>query len=262
MRDKDEITVIDEYYPHFGIRDLQFYNPNNGPAYIFSNVIPVYETDGYNITPILILQSWSSSFYTMGSGVVSLNLKAYNLSASGTWNITTGYLGGSANKITAVSGIWTRFNTTLMVPSGTYYLRVILSASGDWARFDDGQLEKQSYETDINNDFIGDLILPKRAIRAEVGFANYNVPKFTGLANKFIPDISKDTVQLYAYDMADRLKDIIVEDKYFENKRTDELIIELASIAGMGIEQLSLETGTNTVEFAYFQEASVWTYMN
>jgi hypothetical protein len=67
---------------------------------------------------------------------------------------------------------------------------------------------------------------------------------------------------MYAYDMADRLKDVIVEDQYFENKSTDELIIELASLAGMGVEQLSLEGGTNTVEFAYFQEGSVWTYMN
>ena len=157
---------------------------------------------------------------------------------------------------------WTRINLTMSVPKDTYHLRTILSTSGTLAKFDDGQLEKSADITPIEEDFVGDLILPKRVIRAEVGFANYNIPKFTGLANKFVPSITSDTMQVYAYDMADRLKDVIIEDKYYENKRSDQLIQELASLAGIGVEQLTLETGTNTVEFAYFQEGSIWTYMN
>lgn len=256
------LTFIDEDYPRSQLRDIQFYNPSHSAAYIFSDVVPIYETNGYDMAPITIPEQWNLSYYVTGSGIVSLNLKAYGLSASGANNITTGYLRGSAYQIMSISGSWTRLSTSLMVPSGTYHLRAILSASGNWARLDDGQIEQGLDITAIDNNFIGDLILPKRAVRSEVGFNNYNIPKFTGLINKFIPSIKEDTIHIYAYDMADRLKDVIVEDAYFENKRSDELIIELASIAGIGIEQLSLETGTNTVEFAYFQEGSVWTYMN
>ncbi len=258
-------SFIDEYNPHYGIRDLQINNPDQNDALIFSNIIDVYTTDGYNKIPILSAEDWNLSFYATGSGIMSLNLMAYDLSASGSNDITTGYLSGSAYQISLeddASGVWNRFDTSLSVPSGTYYLRALLSISGCWARFDDGQVEKSLNVTDIENNFIGDLILPKRAIRSEIGFNNYNVPKFTGLTTKFIPNIAEDTIQIYAYDMADRLKDIIIVDKYYENKRTDELIVELASLANIEIESISLETGTNTVEFAYFQEGSVWTYMN
>ena len=157
---------------------------------------------------------------------------------------------------------WTRISLTTNVLKNTYHLRAILSTSGTLAKFDDGQLEKSATITPIEEDFVGDLILPKRVIRSEVGFADNNIPKFTGLVNKFVPNIKSDVMQVYAYDLADRLKDILIEDKYYENKRSDELIQELASLAGIGIEQLTLETGTNTVEFAYFQEGSIWTYMN
>ena len=256
------VTIeIDEDIPKSKIRDLQINNPSDDPSYVFSDVIAIYDTDGYTITPLESAEDWNLSFYVTGSGVVNLNLLAFSLTASGAVDISTGYLGGAAVQ-ELVSGSWARPNVTMNVPVGTSYLRAVLSTSGTLAKFDDGQTEQSITPTDYNGNFVGDLILPKRAIRSEVGFNNYNIPKFVGLTNKFIPSVSKDTIQVFAYDMADRLKDIIVEDKYYENKRTDELIIELASIAGIGVEQLVLETGTNTIEFAYFQEASVWTYMN
>jgi photosystem II stability/assembly factor-like uncharacterized protein len=196
------------------------------------------------------------SQYDVGGG------KCYISNKSAASDVTTGYLKGISTTISSTSGVWSRGSATLLVPSGSYYLRAIIAVSGGWSIFDDGQVEKSFDITAFDSTFVGDLILPKRAIKTEVGFNNYNVPKFTGLINKFVPSISKDTIQIYAYDVADRLKDIIVEDEYFENKRTDELIIQLASFAGIGVGQISVETGTNTIEFAYFQEGSVWTYMN
>jgi hypothetical protein len=92
-----DVTVeIDENNPNLGIRDLQINNPTNDPSYVFSDVVPIYTTDGYNITPIEEDEEWTLSFYVLGSGVVNLNLKAYGLSASGAVNITTGYMRGAA----------------------------------------------------------------------------------------------------------------------------------------------------------------------
>lgn len=96
----EEITgdisiIIDEDDPNLGIRDLQINNPSDDPSYVFSNVVPIYETDGYNITPTDEEEPWSLSFYVKGSGIVNLSLIAYDLSASGVSNITTGYLRGA-----------------------------------------------------------------------------------------------------------------------------------------------------------------------
>ena len=92
----DASIVIDENSPNLGIRDLQMQRPTvSGVAQVFSNVIPIYETDGYTITPSEE-ETWNLSFYVLGSGIVNLSLMAYDLSASGVNNLTTGYLRGKA----------------------------------------------------------------------------------------------------------------------------------------------------------------------
>ena len=91
------VTVeIDESNPRGDIRDLQINNPSDDPSYVFSDPVAIYDTDGYNITPIESSEDWVLSFYVLGSGVVNLNLLAYDLSASGVADISTGYLRGSA----------------------------------------------------------------------------------------------------------------------------------------------------------------------
>jgi len=92
----DASVSIDEDDPNLGLRDLQINNPSDDPSYVFSNVVPIYTTDGYNITPTEEEEPWTLSFYVKGSGLVNLNLIAYDLSASGVTNITTGHLRGVA----------------------------------------------------------------------------------------------------------------------------------------------------------------------
>ena len=92
---KDPVEIkIDENNPNLGIRDLQINNSNG--SYVFSNVVPIYETDGYNITPTIEDETWTLSFYVTGSGMINLNLLAYGLTASGVSGITTGYIAGTA----------------------------------------------------------------------------------------------------------------------------------------------------------------------
>jgi len=88
--------IIDENFPNLGIRDLQMQRPtHSGVAQVFSNIVPIYSTDGYSLTPIIAEEPWTLSFYVLGSGVVNLSLMAYGLSASGVSNTTTGYLRGA-----------------------------------------------------------------------------------------------------------------------------------------------------------------------
>jgi len=89
-------VVIDENNPRTGLRDLQINNPSNDPSYVFSDVVPIYTTDGYNVTPTEQVETWCLSAYVLGSGIVNLNLLAYGFSASGVQDITTGYISGSA----------------------------------------------------------------------------------------------------------------------------------------------------------------------
>jgi hypothetical protein len=78
------------------LRDFQINNPSNDPSYVFSDVVPIYTTDGYNVTPTEQVETWCLSAYVLGSGIVNLNLLAYGFSASGVQDITTGYISGSA----------------------------------------------------------------------------------------------------------------------------------------------------------------------
>jgi hypothetical protein len=181
-----------------------------------------------------------------------------------TWTPATEYPINSVHtyQTALVSGVWNRFELPFIVASGVYSERVFASISGAWLRIDDMQLEESDFASDYLPDFIGDLILPKRAIKAHTGFNNFNIPKFTGLTNRIAPNLKENIVEIHAYDWANRLKDIQITETYYENKRTDEIIQALASIAGIGENKLSLETGELTIEFAWFKEGSIWTYMN
>jgi hypothetical protein len=251
-------TVIDEDNPRTGIRALQLNNPSVNEDAMFSD--PMALNDG---SPIDFSTPYVFSDYIMGSGVLTMCIKSYDDRAIGNnHNITSGLLGQTCTTLALVSGTWSRPSVVLNVASGARYLKAFLSiASGKWARSDDGQVEQALVATFIDDEFIGDFILPKRLIKAEVGFSLSHVPKFAGLTDRIHPSTKGDTVQIHAYDFADRLKDVIIKDTYYSDKRSDEIIRELASLADIDSSKLSLEVGVLTIDFAYFAEGSIWYYM-
>lgn len=252
---------INEFNVRKGRRSLQINNSGSWNAYLFSDIVPIYNIDSKYKNPITSPENWTFSAYMNGTGKHSVNLSAFTLSASGSDDFSTGYLTGSSYQTSLVSGSWTRLETTLTVPSGTNYLRAAIVASGIWSVSDDLQLEKNSYSTNIEEDFIGEKIYPKRAIKSFVGFSDYIVPKFTGLIDKIVPDIKNDTVQIHAYDWTDKLKDTLITSELYQNVRSDQLIGYLADMVGISVGRRKLEQGVDTIDFAWFQEGSAWTYM-
>ena len=115
--------------------------------------------------------------------------------------------------------------------------------------------------TEYDDSFIGDVILPKRPIKLALGFSDNNIVKFAGLTEKLDPNISEDSIHIYSYDWATFLKDYKIEETFYENLRTDEIIQQLASIAGIDSSKIELETGYLTIEFAWLPEGSIWYYM-
>jgi hypothetical protein len=245
-------TYIDEVNVRAGIRSYQIYNPNKNKSYAFSDRMSIAN----------IADSYTYSQYITGSGVATLQLRSFGLSNSGVNNFTTGELGTNSYQITLVSGVWNRPSVSLDVPSGAWFIRSMFSASGTWLRADDGQVEQGLTSSAYSEDFIGDLILPKKAVKVNVGFNTNNVKKFSGAIQKITPNIKDDVITAYCYDWADALKDKKITSTYYENLRTDQIISNLAALAGIAAGKTLLETGLLSITFAWFQEGSIWTYIN
>lgn len=244
---------IDEYNVITGIRSYQIYNPNKTTAYTFSDRMEIEHIEN----------TYVYSQYATGSGVATLHLMSFDISNSGVNNITTGLIGINKYRIDLVSGSWNRYSVKLEnVPSGAHFLRAMFSSSGEWLRVDNGQVEKASTATEFVSDFIGDELLPKKSVKVSVGFNDDNIDKFSGLIQKITPEISEDTVSIYCYDWVDFLKDKKITSTYYENLRTDQIIANLAGLAGIDLSKMNLEVGLLTISFAWFQEGSIWTYIN
>lgn len=246
------LSYIDSVNVRTGIRSYQIHNPSKNGAYAFSNRISIDN----------IADTYIYSQYLTGSGIATLQVRSFGLVNSGVNNITTGLLGASSYQTTLISGSWNRCSVSLDVPSGSYFVRALFSASGTWLRADDGLVERSLTPSSYVDDFIGDLILPKKAVRVNVGFNGNNVNKFSGAIQKITPNIKDDSVSVYCYDWVDALKDKKILSTYYENLRTDQIIAALAETAGISPAMMELETGILTIEFAWFQEGSIWTYIN
>jgi hypothetical protein len=250
---------IDENKMIHGIRSAYFRGPTNSNSYatIFSDRFSINKDIG-----ILTEENFSYSQYLMGSGLAYLDLRAYSNDNISSQSLTEGLLGRKTVQSTLVSGEWCRCSMNYLVPSGTVFLRTAVSLSGTWMNMDSGQVERGLTITDYDASFIGDLILPKRVIKAEVGMGNSMVPKFSGLVDRIVPNLKDDTITMHAYDWADKIKDTKITAQLYQGKRSDELIAILADQAGINAEKRNLEIGMHLVAYAYFPEASAWTYMN
>jgi hypothetical protein len=250
---------IDENKMIHGIRSAYFRGPveEDGYATIYSDRFSINKEMG-----ILIEENFSYSQYLMGSGLAYLDLRAYSNDNISSQSLTEGLIGRKTVQSTLVSGEWCRCSMNYLVPSGTVFLRTAISLSGAWMNVDSGQIEKGLTITDYDANFIGDLILPKRVIKVEVGMGNAIVPKFSGLVDRLVPNLKDDTITMHAYDWADKIKDTKITAQLYQGKRSDELIAILADQAGINNEKRNLEIGMHLVAYAYFPEASAWTYMN
>ena len=250
------LALIDEVNHRTGIRSLLIHNSIPEGLYMFSDPMEVNDGDQLDVPEV-----WTFSQYIQGNGEASLKLISFGISTNNVHDITTDYLSSDTYQFTLTSGEWARPSVSHTVPSGAYYARAVFTVSGSFLRADDGVAERGYGISAYDPNFIGDYILPKRPVRLEVGFSDINVPKFSGLTNKITPKIKEDSTQIYAYDWANLLKDKKITETYYEDKRTDELIALLAGLGGISTYQMSLETGKLTVEFAWFQEGSIWFYL-
>ncbi len=246
-------SSINDVNFHNGIRSYELHNPIQSNSYIMSNLMEVdYEKNN----------SYVFSEYLMGSGLVSLQLRAYDSTVSGINDIASGLIDYSVLQTPLASGTWDRYSISMNIPSNTSYLRAIIGISGEWVLADDGQVEAGSIPSIYDDKFIGDLILPKKSVKANIGFKGNNIRKFAGSISNIKPNLKNDIVTAYCYDWVNVLKDKKIVSTYYENLRTDQIIANLASLAGIDASKLNLEVGELTIEFAWLQEGSIWTYIN
>lgn len=105
---------------------------------------------------------------------------------------------------------------------------------------------------------IDDYILPRRPIRAYLGFygVSYTAQTFVGEVVEY-PEISTErrTVSLHARDFMERIWNYPLEEtQMYVDKRSDELILLLLQQFGLTEDQTNLDVGLNVIGFAYFEK--------
>lgn len=112
--------------------------------------------------------------------------------------------------------------------------------------------------TPNNNATIGTAILPNRPIQMFFGFLvgtlEKTIPIFKGLTRQ--PKDSKPdaTLKIECFDFMKFLNDFPLESEIFVDQRSDEIIQSILNDVGFGATQYDLETGLNTIGFAWFQK--------
>lgn len=96
-------------------------------------------------------------------------------------------------------------------------------------------------------------MLPGRPMRLFAGFANVTIPVFVGFNDK-APKVDKDakTVSFHLIDFLESILDTTPDPALvLQNKRTDEILEELLTYAGLTTGQFVLDPGFNTIGFFY-----------
>lgn len=108
---------------------------------------------------------------------------------------------------------------------------------------------------------IGSYIIPQRPIKISMGYFTTNpavpemVQTFVGqIADVPVTDQQEKTITIHAIDFSQVLWDFpIAQTQLYQNKRTDELIIILLTQFGLSATKYSVDTGTVTIPYAFFQ---------
>jgi hypothetical protein len=131
------------------------------------------------------------------------------------------------------------------------------------------ELRVNDYESEaFDNDFIGEFIKPKRIIRVNTGFkekpndlSGSDVIQFTGVSEQITPNIRDDVADIHCLDFSVELKDTTATPNMYVDQTASDLIKILAYQAGLTDDQMIIEESYHVVRFAWFQEGSIWYYM-
>lgn len=236
-----------------GTQSMKILNPASQTVFIYSDSVDV--ASGIHYT---------ASIFARGTGNIDLRVVAVG---SGTQVVGSGTLSTALN-----SGTVQRFQMPYSLPTTAKeaYLRVGVS-SGSMI-VDGAQLEQSVEFTSYDSNFIGDKILPKRPTKIDIlmldkpgGTGGY-IPKFSGLIENADPNIKGDIINIHCYDYATELQDIPAQSTssgmgMYVNHYSHTLIRELGYKAGLTDGDMSIQSGSQIIPFAWFQEGSTWYYM-
>jgi len=229
-------------------------------------IIGDYSTN-YLYTDLIDVESGISptmtgSVFAQGTGNITLEVITI---ASGLQTLSSSTLNSALS-----SGEFGRYSIAHQLPSNAsgVYLKFGTSSGAmiaDCAQLEIGTLTDYSEDTQ-------QYVLPKRPIRLQIKMARPDISSgntlnaFTGLTKTMEPDLRRNTLRLYCQDFSDQMKtkypiDISSGMSMYQNYSTDTLIRELGYRAGIGSGQMNLELGRSSIDYAWFQEGSVWYYM-
>ncbi len=112
--------------------------------------------------------------------------------------------------------------------------------------------------TPDNNATIGTALRPNRPIKMFIGFEvegqTKTIPIIEGLTLQPQEDKLRRTVKISAFDFMKSLNETPQESAIFTNQRSDQIITNILSDAGIGASSYELDRGLNTPGFAWFEK--------
>jgi len=108
------------------------------------------------------------------------------------------------------------------------------------------------------NATIGTALRPNRPIKMFVGFdvqdQTKTIPIIEGLTRQPKEDKANRTVTITVYDFLKSLNEQPLESAIYTEQRSDQIIADVLSDAGIGASKYELDQGLNTVGFAWFEK--------
>lgn len=105
---------------------------------------------------------------------------------------------------------------------------------------------------------IGTAILPNRPINTHIGFEvksqNKTIGLFKGLTKLPKENKVRRTVKISSIDYIQYLNEFELESDIYVSQRTDQIIEDILTTIGFASTQYSLDTGLNTIGFAWFEK--------
>ena len=112
--------------------------------------------------------------------------------------------------------------------------------------------------TPDKNATIGTAILPNRPLQMFIGFIVGSlekvVPIFKGLTRQPREHKPDSTSEIECYDYVKFLNEYALESTIYTNQRSDQIITDILTTIGFGTAQYVLDTGLNTIGFAWFEK--------
>jgi len=114
--------------------------------------------------------------------------------------------------------------------------------------------------TPDHNQTIGTAILPKRPINMNMGFLvnsqTKTVPIFKGLTKQPRNDYGGKITSFNCVDFIDHLNNYPMDGKLYTAQRSDQIIEDILNELGFGTSEYVLDTGLNTIGYAWFAKGS------